>query len=340
MDNQKYKFQYVSKIHLLNKEFDKKYLYLSPERDFIQSINLFDKQILICDSKNIKIYNYPSFHLATKIISKSNFFSATLLKSKDLACCEYDGCISFYSMENSQPILKQRLYVLKGKTVYRIKELINNMLVSCQDAKFISFYEYDKNKYNMKQKININNFVENIFYTKDNDILLYKNVFFPNYHYEISLFDFEEMKIKKNILSCEGNGLIYEPFKFLNKDIVAIIIKSSIFLIDINQDYCIITNIKTEYWWFNCICAINNNYLITGDKLGNIILWKFENKQLYKKCVYKHEKKEKVYYLNCDIKDILHLGNNLLFVGGIYNGNKYGNSGYISDLFEIIEYKE
>ncbi len=311
---------------------------------FIQFVGFFDKKILICDSYAIKIYSYPSFGLLMKISSKKQLFSATLLKSNnDLACCEINGYISFVNIGKDPIELRQRIQVLDGKPVYRIKELLNtNILVSCQDEHLISFYEYDQKKklYNMTEKIKIGNFVENLFYTKNSDILLYKNVLIYDKHYEIDLFDFHEMKIKKNILKCQGNGVVYEPFKFINKNIVAIIISSLIYLIDINQDYTIINKIQTKNIWINCICEINN-YLITGSNDGLIELWKFEkdHNQLCKKCEYIYEKKEK--QVNHKIKDILYLGNNLLIIGGSEEiFDQYKQVANITDIFEIIEYNE
>ena len=348
--NKKYKFQYTSKIDLTNlmeKLFMKINTVYDDSPKFIQFVGFFDKKILICDSYGIKIYSYPSFSLLMKISSKNELFSATLLKTNnDLACCECNGYISFVNIGKDPIELRQRIQVLEGKPVYRIKELLNtNILVSCQDEHLISFYEYDQkeNLYNMTEKIEIGNFVENLFYTKNNDILLLKNVLINDKHYEIDLFDFHEMKIKKNVLKCQGNGVIYEPFKFVNKNIVAIIIASLIFLIDINQDYTIINKIQTKNIWINCICEINN-YLITGSNDGLIELWKFEKdqNQLCKKCEYFYEKKEK--QVNRNIKDILYLGNNLLIIGGsdeiIRNFYDIKQVGNITDIFEIIEYNE
>ena len=343
----KYNFQYVSKINIFNIRDD---LGLKKENDFIQCIKLFDNKILICNSKIIKIYKFPLFRLIAHIYTPGKFFSATLLKSKNLACCQHDGKISIYSIENDKPKLLQTIEVLKGKTIYRVKELPNNMLVSCQDESAISFYEFNKinELYNIKQKIKFQYFIDNILYTKDNDILLFQNLFYSMYNskFILVLFDFIKKREKKEIVSSCGNGLIYEPFKFLNKNIVAVIINKYICLIDINKDYSIIEKIEIkESYWLNSICVIKNNFIVTGDSYGKLILWEFKDNQLSQKNTFKYDIKKKETWANSSITDLLYLGNNLFFVGGIYynvwfpfSNEKPPNpfSGYINDLFKVI----
>jgi len=345
----KYKIQRVSKINLLKKESYRDDYGLKKHKNFIQYIKLFDKKILINDSRCLKIYNYPFFHLIAQIYS--GCFSATLLKSKNIACCQHYGTISIYSIKDDKFKLIQIIDVIKERTVYRVKELMNGMLVSCQDERALTFYEYDKNKklYNIKQKIKFKDFIDNLLYTKDNDILLYQKDAYGS-NYKLILYDFKKDE-KKEIASDSGSGLIYEPFKFLNKNIVAVIISKCIFLIDINKDYNIITKLLTSSSWLNCICIINDKCIITGDDYGNIILFELKNNQLYEKEKYKYYIKKNYSSISSSITDLLYLGNNLFFVGGIYYDNyssilrKFSRSikspfipynGYISDLFEVI----
>ena len=98
------------------------------------------------------------------------------------------------------------------------------MLVSCQDEQSIRFYKYDEsNKLYVQNKKKIfDKFIDNLLYTKDNDILLYQNNY-PGNGYKLVLFDFNYyMEIKELISLYDGKGLIYEPFKFIDKNIVAV----------------------------------------------------------------------------------------------------------------------
>ena len=348
----KYKFQQVSKINLLNKANCRDDMGLKKNKNFIQCIKLFDNKLLINDSRTLKIYNFPFFNLITQY---AGCFSVTILKSKNLACCDNYGKISFYSIKDNKFKLIQKIDVIKDKTVYRVKELKDNMLVSCQDERALTFYEYDKNNelYNIKKKINFNDFIDNILYIKDNHLLLYQNEYYGinNFNYKVIVYDYKNKNTLKEIASEFGNGLIYEPFKFLNKNTVAAIISKNIVLIDINKNYNIITKISTNSYWLNCICIINDNCIITGDDYGSIILCELKNNQLFEKAKYKFYIKKKDSSLGYSITDLLYLGNNLFFVGGIYYDissilNIFSSSdsesphipysGYISDVYEVI----
>ena len=140
-----YKFEKVSKVNI-RKQLNNKEV---AKRDFISFTKLLDKKILICNSNNIKMYSFPTFKLINLINTPSSVFSVTLLKSKNIACCQHNGKISIYSMSNNKLKLKQTLDVLNEKTVFRVKELPNNMLVSCQDEQSINFYKYNERKKNM-----------------------------------------------------------------------------------------------------------------------------------------------------------------------------------------------
>ena len=195
----KHKIQLVSKINLIKKENYRDDLGLKRHKNFIQYIKLFDKKLLINDLRCLKIYNFPFFHLIAQIYSGS--FSVTLLKSKNIACCDHYGKIIFYSIKDNKFKLLQKIDVIKERTVYRIKELPNNMLVSCQDERALTFYKYDKNKelYNIKQKISFNDFIENLLFIKDNDLLLYQNYVYGinKFHYNLIVYDFKQKYIKK-----------------------------------------------------------------------------------------------------------------------------------------------
>ncbi len=175
----------------------------------------------------------------------------------------------------------QTISVLNNKTIYRIKEITNNLLVSCQDEKSLIFYEYNNNSLNISNKLKQDCFIENLQPTKNMDVLLYGNFFFPKYNYKIILFNAENKNKIKIILSKEKNGTIYEPFCFLSKNIIAIIIFNDIFLVDINNDYSLITKFedKDHYYWIYSICAINFNIIITGDDKGYLHLLYFDDKK-------------------------------------------------------------
>ena len=134
-----------------------------------------------------------------------------------------------------------------------------------------------------KKKFRFQYFVDNLLYTKDNEILLLQNTY-PGSGFKLVLFDFKN-KMDKELIYSNGNQLIYEPFKFLNKNIVAVIMNKTIYLIDIYQKYNIITKFESKnFGGLNCLCVMKNNCIITGDDNGILTLLEFKNDQLnYKK---------------------------------------------------------
>ena len=208
----------------------------------LQVLLLQNKKILIIkEESNIEILNQHSYKLFSTINSKFSFFSATQLKlSGHLACCQTNGDISIYKVQPLISQLSQTISVLNNKTIYRIKEITNNLLVSCQDEKSLIFYEYNNNSLNISNKLKQDCFIENLQPTKNMDVLLYGNFILQN-KYKIILFNAENKNKIKIILSKYGNEIIYEPFCFLSKNIIAIIIYDDIFLVDINNDYSLIT---------------------------------------------------------------------------------------------------
>ena len=249
----------------------------------LQVLLLQNKKILIIkDESNIEILNQHSYKLFSTINSDFSFFSATQLKlSGHIACCQTNGDISIYKVQPLISQLIQTISDLNNKTIYRIKEITNNLLVSCQDEKSLIFYEYNNNSLNISNKLKQDCFIENLQPTKNMDVLLYGNFFFPKYNYKIILFNAENKNKIKIILSKYGNGIIYEPFCFLSKNIIAIIIFNDIFLVDINNDYSLITKFedKDHYYWIYSICAINFNIIITGDDKGYLHLLYFDDKK-------------------------------------------------------------
>lgn len=162
-----------------------------------------------------------------------------------MVCCKENCTIAIYIIKPKLSKLIQTIQVLNNKCIYRIKQIIENRLMSNQDEKSLIFYEYNKKKLIIKNKILIQNYIENFLLTKNKDVLLYAIFFCPSYHFKILLFDSEKLKIIKEVLSCNGNSEIYEPFSYLTKNIVTIVIKETIFLVDINNDYAKIAQIES-----------------------------------------------------------------------------------------------
>ena len=52
--------------------------------------------------------------------------------------------------------------------------------MSNQDQQSLIFYEYNKEKFKITNKIIVDNYMENFLHTKNNDILLYANFFLRN----------------------------------------------------------------------------------------------------------------------------------------------------------------
>ena len=207
--------------------------------------------------------------------------------------------------------------------------------MSCQDEKSLIFYEYNNNSLNISNKLKQDCFIENLQPTKNMDVLLYGNFFFPKYNYKIILFNAENKNKIKIILSKEGNGIIYEPFCFLSKNIIAIIIFNDIFLVDINNDYSLITKFNDkDHYWINSICAINFNIIITGDDKGYLHLLYFDDK---KNIITKIDE-YKIYEVN-ELKEekkvisLVKLNSNSFLLGG------WGKIDYLLNAFNIKNLK-
>ena len=274
-----YKIQKISVIKTTVNEEENFYSYKN--KLILQVLLLQNKKILIIkEESNIEILNQHSYKLFSTINSNFSFFSATQLKlSGHLACCQTNGDISIYKVKPFISQLIQTIRVLNNKTIYRIKEITNNLLVSCQDEKSLIFYEYNNNSLNISNKLKQDCFIENLQPTKNMDVLLYGNFILQN-KYKIILFNAENKNKIKIILSKYGNEIIYEPFCFLSKNIIAIIIFNDIFLVDINNDYSLITKFEDkDHYWINSICAINFNIIITGDDKGYLHLLYFDDKK-------------------------------------------------------------
>jgi hypothetical protein len=317
-----YKIQKVTGIGLIHDQNRQKIFnsYFN-QYQVLQLLNLKDKKILIIiKDKDIQILNKNSFKFYSSIKSNDDysFFSATQLTSTgNIACCKKNGIIAIYIIKPKLSKLIQTIQVLNNKCIYRIKHITENRLMSNQDEKSLIFYEYNKKKLVIKNKIIMENYIENFLPTKNNDVLLYANFFCPSYHFKILLFDSEKLKIIKEVLSCNGNSEIYEPFSYLTKNIIAIVIKETIFLVDINNDYAKIAQIESKgSSWIYSVCCVDCNKIVTGDKNRKLILWNFEKNEISKIGEYNIEKRNDLDYAK--VTCLLKLKNNLLLVGGNY----------------------
>jgi WD40 repeat protein len=278
---------------------------------------LKDKILVVPKSKDILIINKYTFKVFSFIKNSKGygFFSATKLPSnRDIACCGDNGIISIFRIQPILCQLIQKIPVLDDRQVYRIKEISNNKYMSNQDQQSLIFYEYNKEKLKITNKIIVDNYMENFLHTKNNDILLYANFFSPKYHYKILLFDTEKLEIIKEVLSCNGNSTIYEPFSFLTKNIVAIVIAQTLFLVDINKDYTVISQIESsKSEWIYSVFCLDHNKIVTGDEKGNLILWNYDKNIINKIADYKIKDKD---YYGLGLTCLMKLKNNLFFVGG------------------------
>ena len=310
-----YKLQKVSNILLEAGKKAKSNSYLF-KREILQLLTLKDKLVVVPKSRDILIFNKYTFKLFSfiKTFKGYGFFSATKLPSnRDIACCGDNGIITIFRIKPILCQLIQKIPVLDKKQVYRIKEISNNKYMSNQDQHSLIFYEYNKEKLKITNKIIVDNYMENFLHTKNNDILLYANFFSPNYHYKILLFDTEKLEIIKEVLSCNGNSTIYEPFCFLTKNIVAIVIAQTLFLVDINKDYTVISQIESlNSKWIYSVCCLNHNKIVTGDENGNLILWNYD-KNINKIGEYKIKAEDN---LGLGLTCLMKLKNNLFLVGG------------------------
>ena len=315
-----YKLQEVTKIKLKNEEDENHYYYYYEKREVLHLLAFKDKILIVQRNKHINIINKNNLKLYSLIkkIEDDGFFSATILTSSgDIACCGDNGTISIFKIKPILCQLRQTIPILDKKKIYRIKEITNNKLISNQDEKSLIFYEYKNNKLKLTNKIIMENYIENFLPTKNNDILLYANFFCPKYHFKILLFDSEKLKIIKEVLSCNGNSAIYEPFSFLTKNIVAIVIAETLFLVDINNDYSIITQIfESKSRWINSICCLDHKKIVTGDAEGNLILWNYEKNNIKKIGEYSFKKKNN--NSSNGLTSLLKINKNLFLVGGEY----------------------
>ena len=154
-----YKLQKVSNIILEVGGKYKSYSYVL-KGEILQLLPLKDKILIVPKSKNILILNKYTCKLYSiiKMINCYGFFSATKLPSnRDIACCGDNGIISIFRIKSILCQLIQTITVLDNKQVYRIKEISNNKYMSNQDQQSLIFYEYNKEKLKITNKIIVDN---------------------------------------------------------------------------------------------------------------------------------------------------------------------------------------
>jgi len=157
--------------------------------------------------------------------------------------------------------------------------LKNKSLGSCSGDNSIIFYNKDNNnKYIQDYKITTNDTCFTVIQTKDNEIC------YSEYKYNdssIYFYDLIQRKIKskKNI---NLNGIIFEGFIMISKELLLIPGKNKISIININE-YEIIRIIDVPVPNSNsiiCVCILNDNILFTGDENKVIREWKIEEDNL------------------------------------------------------------
>ena len=275
-----YNIELKNPIHILN-----------DHTDWVRCLTIMNDGRLVSgsDDGSIIIYNKETYKPDIIIKEHSNIVRYIIqLSSGILASCSDDKSIKLFNIkENKYEVLQ----TLNDHTdwVNKIIELKNKTLVSCSYDRSIIFYIKDNIKYKKDYQISTNGSCWNIIQTKDNEICYYE---YKND--TICFYDLLERKVKSSISNISNCNMI-----MMTKDLLLITGENKISIINVNNYKLRIINVPEA----DCICGIcilNQNMLLTGDKI--IRQWRIEGDNLIL-----ISKKEKAH--DGAITDLLNLGN-------------------------------
>ena len=291
-----------------------------------QILLLFDGRIAVSIFNKIQIYNKISLELEIIIAEHLNEINYIYqLNDEKLISCSQDNSIKFFSLKNSKEIkkiknekIKKNLdYVDLYRNLFLNYSLLNtieysssiwkiiqsnydkNILFSCTKDYKINIHKKNKNKItkylifpdNLKYKIYYNNYYKNIDLFDEGivDILEIKENILASYLYNKSTIIFWNIKEKEEIkkigfIECSLSNKILTKFEN-----ILIIGGKYIYLINIDN-YELINSIKISFY-ISCILPLEKEKVfLTGDNNGNLIQWKYENKNISL-----YSKKEKIH---------------------------------------------
>ena len=260
--------------------------------------------------KSIIIYNNRTFK-PDLIIKKETYAVIYILQlsSGMLASSSTDNTIKIFNIKNNNYKIIQ---TLNDHSAFKIIELNNKKLVSCSIGFSIMIYSKDNNgKYikdcniKLKNKINGMNRCICVIETKKNEL------FFAELYDSIYFYDIIKRKmINKinNIMSSKNSN----SFQMITKDLLLITGNQKLYIINVNQ-HNLVRVVKvpgSSMIYFSFI--LNQNIIITGDALKNLIQWRIEGDNLkliskkenaHGKCICTMLKLRDGYFLSCSISD-------------------------------------
>ena len=267
-----FRFNHRSKVLILLELKDGKFVVYSDDT----IIHIFKKTL--CPSYKIKSIN-------------SVIKSMIQTKDEKLICCSYE--ITILKLYNDH---HETVQIIKAWTnkIIEINDELNNMQLISSNNNFIRKYQFssNKNKYELNKEYDLGKNVNNMLHIKNDDYALILDDYFK--HISINIYDMKSFENKINLYEVkakESGDMCILKNKYLIVSFYLYII-----LIDIEDEYKLLHEIKTFFGCVNSFCCLNNNndnniIFFSGDDIGDIIEWKINNNKIIKIKEYNNSKK-------------------------------------------------
>ena len=266
-----------------------------------------NKVLILLELNDGKLAVYSSdkiIHIFKKSLSPSfkiksiNSVIKSMIQTKDLKliCCSYE--ITILKLYDDHYETLQIIKAWSNKIIEINDEFNNNIQLISSQNNFIRKYQLsqnNKNIYELNKEFDLEKNINNMLYIKNDDYALILDNYFK--YISINIYD---MKLFKNkiklyeIKAKESGDMCILKNKYLIVSFYLYLI-----LIDIEDEYKLIHEIKTSFGCVNSFCALNalnnNNYnyiFLSGDDIGDIIEWKIKDNKIIKIKEYNNSKKE------------------------------------------------
>ena len=256
-------------------------------------LELNDGKLAVCSSDKI-------IHIFKKSLSPSykiksiNSVVKSMIQTKDLKliCCSYE--ITILKLYDDHYETVQIIDAWANKIIEINDELNHSQLVSSQNNKVKTYQlSQDKNVYELNNEFNLGKNINNMLHLKNDDYAL----ILDNYFKYISLIIYDMKLVKNKIKIYEIKAKESGDMCILQNKYLLVSFDLYMILIDIEEEYKFLQEIKTSFGIVNSFCVLNNNnnndyIFLSGDEIGDIIEWKIKNNKIVKIKEYNNSNKQ------------------------------------------------
>ena len=246
--------------------------------------------LILLELNDGKLAVYSSdkiIHIFKKSLSPSykiksiNSVVKSMIQTKDLKliCCSYE--ITILKLYDDHYETVQIINAWANKIIEINDELNNSQLVSSQNNRMRTYQlSQDKNVYELHNKYNLGKNINNMLHIKNDDYALILDKYFKYISLIIYDMKLSKNKIKIYEIKAKESGdmcILQNKYLVVSFDLYLI-------LIDIEEEYKFLQEIKTSFGCVNSFCVLNNSdyIFLSGDEIGDIIEWKIKNNKIVK----------------------------------------------------------